>query len=275
MTGAFASIGIQTWRRAVTGNRPEYEVDQIIEDGAVGVLTAMMANGGAAVANRISSSVAASVENARGQKNASTREAGQVPYDPLEVAAIQHEGKTFRNLVAGIDTSVSAFFQKWRGGRRSQQGEKLEKLYLGKMTEEVRAQVSAILGYEVGTRDFIITNDGVKHIFDGHGDPEAEIARGNLPLTQTVIDLLPEIVAHPDAIIEGDIEKRPPYRIGVIFQKTLSDGRVIYIQFDNSNRGTFEGRTLYVTKEEGSPSGMPASKETDIFTSETTEPEPS
>ena len=40
--------------------------------------------------------------------------AGHVNYDPIEVAAIRKEGKTYRNLVAGFDTKVSEFFNKWR-----------------------------------------------------------------------------------------------------------------------------------------------------------------
>ena len=102
------------------------------------------------------------------QKPASTGETG---YNRIEADSIRHEGKTFRNLVAGIDSSVSAFFEKWRNGRKGRPDEKLEKLYLGRMSDGTRAAVSDILGYEVSERDFIVTNDGVKHILDTHGGP--------------------------------------------------------------------------------------------------------
>ena len=52
------------------------------------------------------------------------------PYTDEEAGRIRREGKTFRNIIAGIDTSVSEFFNKWRHGRSVQKGEKLEKLYL-------------------------------------------------------------------------------------------------------------------------------------------------
>lgn len=42
---------------AITGNRPEYELDQILEDGAVGVLTAALAQGGGQVVNRGTSQI--------------------------------------------------------------------------------------------------------------------------------------------------------------------------------------------------------------------------
>lgn len=154
--------------------------------------------------------------------------------------------------VAGIDSSVSAFFEKWRNGRKGRPDEKLEKLYLGRMSEGTRAAVSDILGYEVSERDFIVTNDGVKHILDTHGDPEAEVRKGNLPLTSDIIDALPSVVKNPDNIRPGHAEKSSPYRQGVIFEKMLPDGTVVYIQFDNSKRGTFEGRTLYIRKQKGS-----------------------
>ena len=204
------------------------------------------------------------------RKNASTGEAG---YNRIEADSIRHEGKTFRNLVAGIDSSVSAFFEKWRNGRKGRPDEKLEKLYLGRMSEGTRAAVSDILGYEVSERDFIVTNDGVKHILDTHGDPEAEVRKGNLPLTSDIIDALPSVVKNPDNIRPGHAEKSSPYRQGVIFEKMLPDGTVVYIQFDNSKRGTFEGRTLYVKEKESSPSGVDASMETPTSTSKTTEPE--
>lgn len=204
------------------------------------------------------------------QKPASTGETG---YNRIEADSIRHEGKTFRNLVAGIDSSVSAFFEKWRNGRKGRPDEKLEKLYLGRMSDGTRAAVSDILGYEVSERDFIVTNDGVKHILDTHGDPEAEVRKGNLPLTPDIIDALPSVVKNPDNIRPGHAEKSSPYRQGVIFEKMLPDGTVVYIQFDNSKRGTFEGRTLYVKEKESSPSGVDASMETPTSTSKTTEPE--
>ena len=205
------------------------------------------------------------------QKTASMGEA--VGYTPMEADAIRYEGKTFRNIIAGIDSSVSAFFDKWRSGRKGKPDAKLEKLYLGKMDGETAAKVGDILGYEIGARDLIVTNDGVKHIMDTHGDAEGEIRKGNAPLTAAIIDALPDVVAHPDVVRPGNIEKSSPYRQGVIFEKMLPDGTAVYIQFDNSGRGTFEGRTLYVKEKESSSSGVNISEETHTSTSKTTEPE--
>ena len=225
----------------------------------------------ASVDTRGQNAVSDGAVEATGQnKTASTGETG---YNRMEADAIRHEGKTFRNLVAGIDSSVSAFFEKWRGGRKNQQGEKLEKLYLGRMSESVKQQVSAILGYSIDGRDFIVTNDDVKHIMDEHGDPDTEVRKGNLPLDTWALDSLQDIVANPDSITPGHMGegKKNAGKMGVVFTKTFPNGRVVCIQFDNKGRGTMEAATMYV-KKGNTTSEMNADKAAPIRTSETPEP---
>lgn len=196
------------------------------------------------------------VDALAGKKRAGAEaESAKTNYDTSEATAIRHEGKSFRNLVAGFDTSVSEFFNKWRNGRKSHQGEKLEKLYLGKLSEASRSQVASILGYSVGERNVIVTNDDVKHIFDHHGNAELETKRGNFPIEQWAIDALPEVISAPDSIIPGEIKKsgKNPGKQGVIFSKALQNGRVVTVQFDNSNRGTMEITTMYVKENSGNP----------------------
>ena len=171
-------------------------------------------------------------------------------YDALQADAIRHEGKTFRNLVAGFDTSVSEFFNKWRNGRKNTGTEKLEKLYLGKMSEDVKRQASNILGYEIDSRDMIVTSDDVKHILDSHGNAETELQRGNQPLEQWAIDAIPDVVTQPDSIVPGSTNTsgKHPEKQGVIFSKTMPNWTVVTVQFDNKGRKTMELTTMYVKK---------------------------
>lgn len=171
-------------------------------------------------------------------------------YDALQADAIRHEGKTFRNLVAGFDTSVSEFFNKWRNGRKNTGTEKLEKLYLGKMSEDVKRQASNILGYEIDSRDMIVTSDDVKHILDSHGNAETELQRGNQPLEQWAIDAIPDVVTQPDSIVPGSTNTsgKHPGKQGVIFSKTMPNWTVVTVQFDNKGRKTMELTTMYVKK---------------------------
>ena len=174
-------------------------------------------------------------------------------YNILEADAIRREGKTFRNLVAGFDTSVSAFFDKWSGGRKNGQGEKLEKLYLGMLTDAQRKAVSDILGYPVSERNVIVTNDDVRHILREHGSPEAELRKGNLPLERWAIDALPEVVTQPDSITPGEVQVggKNDGKRGVLLSKSMPDGKVITVQFDNKGRGTMEITTMYVKENSG------------------------
>lgn len=169
-------------------------------------------------------------------------------YDPLETAAIQRTSKTFRNIVAGVDTSISDFFSKWKNGRKSHLGEPLEKLYIGRVTDAAKAEMSALLGYDVQSSDYIITADNVKHIMDQHGNDNAEVSRGNLPLSSISMDAIADVVEHPDRITLGDAENWEAGRNGLQFEKDIGNGTVVYVQFDNFKRGTIEPRTLYIKK---------------------------
>lgn len=187
---------------------------------------------------------------AEGTQNAAPGVETAPKYDALQADAIRHEGKTFRNLVAGFDTSVSEFFNKWRNGRKNTETEKLEKLYLGKMSEDAKRQASNILGYKIDSRDMIVTSDDVKHILDSHGNAETELQRGNQPLEQWAIDAIPDVVTQPDSIVPGSTNTsgKHPGKQGVIFSKTMPNGTVVTVQFDNKGRKTMELTTMYVKK---------------------------
>jgi hypothetical protein len=192
----------------------------------------------------------APANTAEGTQNAVPSVETAPKYDALQADAIRHEGKTFRNLVAGFDTSVSEFFKKWRNGRKNTETEKLEKLYLGKMSEDAKRQASNILGYEIDSRDMIVTSDDVKHILDSHGNAETELQRGNQPLEQWAIDAIPDVVTQPDSIVPGSTNTsgKHPGKQGVIFSKTMPNGTVVTVQFDNKGRKTMELTTMYVKK---------------------------
>lgn len=194
-------------------------------------------------------------------------------YDPLETAAIQRTSKTFRNIVAGVDTSISDFFSKWKNGRKNHLGEPLEKLYIGRVTDAAKAEMSALLGYDVQSSDYIITADNVKHIMDQHGNDNAEVSRGNLPLSSISMDAIADVVEHPDRITLGDAENWEAGRNGLQFEKDIGNGTVVYVQFDNFKRGTIEPRTLYIKKKGTPTSTVNAANTANTYTSETFEPE--
>ena len=250
--------------KSIGENYSELELQEVLYDGLIGGILGLAGSGAEIAGNAVmrgegakfspQEGAEAAQTNGRGvdtpdaqnaaegaqsaEKAAPAEGAVRSNYNALEADAIRREGKTFRNLVAGIDTSVSDFFDKWRGGRKSGQGEKLEKLYLGKLTEAQRKTVSDILGYPVSERNVIVTNDDVRHIANDH--PNLEV---------WAIDALPEVVANPDSIIKGHRGSgKNATKTGVIFQKTMPNGNVVTVQFDNPGRDTIQITTVYTTK---------------------------
>lgn len=255
-------------QRATYDKSAKFDLSGALYDAAVGAALGGLGSGVEAMQNRRSPQQAtqqapgaqADVQGgtytptpanaAEGTQNAAPGVETAPKYDALQADAIRHEGKTFRNLVAGFDTSVSEFFNKWRNGRKNTETEKLEKLYLGKMSEDAKRQASNILGYEIDSRDMIVTSDDVKHILDSHGNAEAELQRGNQPLEQWAIDAIPDVVTQPDSIVPGSTNTsgKHPGKQGVIFSKTMPNGTVVTVQFDNKGRKTMELTTMYVKK---------------------------
>lgn len=186
-----------------------------------------------------------------------------MPYTEQEAAAIRKDANTFRNVVAGVDTSVSAFFNKWRNGRKSHRGEKFEKLYVGKLSPDSALAIGEILGYEVGARDVIFTNDDTKHVADEHPD-----------LPDWALDAIPEVIAAPDSILKGhEGTGRNAGKTGVLMQKMFPDGNVVTVEFDNPGRGTMQVTTVYTTKKaKAAPSMVTAAETTDTRTPKATEP---
>ena len=255
-------------QRATYDKNAKFDLSGALYDAAVGAALGGLGSGVEAVQNRRSTqqttqqaagaqagvqegTYTPTATNAvEGTRNAAPDVETAPKYDALQADAIRHEGKTFRNLVAGFDTSVSEFFNKWRNGRKNTETEKLEKLYLGKMSEDAKRQASNILGYEIDSRDMIVTSDDVKHILDSHGNAETELQRGNQPLEQWAIDAIPDVVTQPDSIVPGSTNTsgKHPGKQGVIFSKTMPNGTVVTVQFDNKGRKTMELTTMYVKK---------------------------
>lgn len=168
-------------------------------------------------------------------------------YTAEEAAAKRKDARTFRNIIAGIDTSISDFFDRWKSGRKSHLGEKLEQLYIAPMPNNMAEDISKIVGYNVNGRDFIVTSDDVKHVMDQHGNPDVEIAKGNIPLETWMLDALPDVVTNPDSIEPGNLGtgNKNAGKRGIVFSKAFPGGKIITIQFDNKGRGTLELNTLY------------------------------
>ena len=101
--------------------------------------------------------------------------------------------------------------------------------------------------------------------------------KSTVPLTDEIISKLQLTVSMPDNVYAGDIDSLG--KQGIVFEKNIGNGVIVYIQFDNKTRGTLQGRTFYAKKIKGSSStenaaDMKIHNAAPTFTSETIEPEP-
>lgn len=193
-------------------------------------------------------------------------EGNVVQYTREEADGIRKDSKTFRNIIAGTDVSLGEFFNKWKKGRKT--GEKLEKLYLGRATESVKKKIGELLGKDVPNRDFIITNDAVKHVYDWHGNAEKEAKRGQVAIDKNTIEDLFETINAPDTITKENGR--------ILFRKKTDNGDVTVVEVDNQGRATLAVKTMYIKESTGNTSAkIPVVKTTaSSRTSETTEPNP-
>ena len=70
--------------------------------------------------------------------------------------------------------------------------------------------------------------------------------KSTVPLTDEIISKLQLTVSMPDNVYAGDIDSLG--KQGIVFEKNIGNGVIVYIQFDNKTRGTLQGRTFYAKK---------------------------
>jgi len=164
-----------------------------------------------------------------------------IKYTPEEAAGIRKDSQTFRNVVEGEDYSIGEFFEKWKDGRR---GEKLEKLYLGKVSDGAKKKISETLGAEVSNRDFVLTNSGVEEISKRHGNAEAEAERGLVAVDSDTIGDITEVLNSPGQVVKRKMNGEDV----VVFAKRLENGNVMAVGVGRSGRATLSVKGVYIAK---------------------------
>jgi len=83
-------------------------------------------------------------------------------------------------------------------------------------------------GLEIHGFKHIIDSSAIRHIRKQHGDMEKEASRGQIGITDADILKLPEVIAHPDKVAFGTVN-----RIGrdqIVYLKKLEDGTTLYFE---------------------------------------------
>ena len=88
-------------------------------------------------------------------------------------------------------------------------------------------EAAASIGFDFTGLTHEVSNYFVNHGVNKHGNEAAEKARGQLPITSTDTDRIPDIVKRPDAAIIG-IKRHGETLIA--YSKKFGDGTIIYYE---------------------------------------------
>lgn len=261
---------------AITGNRPEYELDQIIEDGVVGMILGGMGQAGNAVVNAARGTNAqATQQQAAAQITAPADAGARQTTAEGNLTPAQTDGMTARktgNNAALNENGLAALTEQERVNLSSGSKNKIvstfneavdfirnaltnrqstDRAYMGKVTDATAAKVLAETGIDISGYNAILPSDTVRHMFKNHGDPLVEAARGQVALSPETAANLTEVLSNPDKVStsgQPDAFGRPT----LMFEKQIGDN---YITAQAITDGTksLTTDTMYVMKKKASP----------------------
>lgn len=246
--------------------RSNFETDPDVKETAKLAVDAAQEAEQAGILPRINEEQQATEGNVGQQTDEqSEKNRGVVPYTREQAEKISREAKTYRNFVEGEDISINEFFE-----RAQNTSDKFEKLYLGRISQELAEQVNqavakANLDADVSNFDFVISNNTMRHIDNHHGINANEASRGQVPITKDNISMVKEIINNPDDIIFTGFSKDG--KPAIAFKKDIN-GVATYVQNISQGKYRLDGKTFHQQQKKESHRGLDA-KTTPSFTSET------
>ncbi len=123
----------------------------------------------------------------------------------------------------------------------------IQRLHIGTVNNRVADLVAAQLDRDIQDYDIVISKDNVTHIFDHHGDPQAEESRGQIAVTFDNISNIIETIIAPDAVDyadDGDTK-------GIEFRKQI-DGENVAITVISTKKSTLTWKSAWIINRSGS-----------------------
>lgn len=134
--------------------------------------------------------------------------------------------------------------------------------YFGKVSDDLGTAIHNATGFNVSGYNIAIRSDEVVHTLSQHGDSAKEALRGHLPVTEDVLERLPEIFSEPDEIVplkDKDYAGRDAFEI-----RKQIDGYMVAVVGIANGKHSIEVDTVYVINKKGkSPTTSSASQTTD------------
>ena len=122
----------------------------------------------------------------------------------------------------------------------------VDRAYLGKVPDRVAQKVLADTGVDIRGMGAMMNGNDVRHIMKDHGDPIAETARGQVPVTPDDIARIPEVISAPDRVTVSP-ETDSKSRTALVFEKQIGD-KYITIQGVSDGKHVLQTDTLYIRK---------------------------
>ncbi|MCI2106902.1 MAG: hypothetical protein LKK00_09350 [Intestinimonas sp.] len=173
-----------------------------------------------------------------GATSAPINENGLSAYSELERTNLSSGKKN--KLISTVQDAVS-FIRNALSDKKN-----VDKAYLGKVPDGTAQKVMENTGLDVTGYNAVLPSDSVRHIFNHHGDPIIETARGQVPVSAETVAHIPEILSDPDTVHLSDKTDRMG-RKTIILGKTIGD-RYVTVQAVTDGKKTLTTDTLYIIK---------------------------
>ena len=137
--------------------------------------------------------------------------------------------------------------EKILNNRYKYQVDIFNKAVIGK-PQEWLIEEAASIGLDYSGLFHETTNEFVKHCIKQHGNDKTERSRGQLPVTITNIDEIPDIIKNPDCTIIGIKKYGQIYNV---YLKNVKHGAVIYYEevLNSKKNKSLRSKTMYIKME--------------------------
>jgi hypothetical protein len=115
---------------------------------------------------------------------------------------VVHPGEPFANADQFAADRLVAMWHDAQNVSSFPQRETAQRFPIGTVSPIAAAKIKAEIGEDVSGLQHTIRLDVLRHTFNEHGNAATEIARGNLPLTDSEIARIPDVLANPDSVIK-------------------------------------------------------------------------
>ena len=118
------------------------------------------------------------------------------------------------------------------------------KLYFGKISENLSNKIKSAVGIDLKNYNISLKADNIKHILKKHGTSK-EVLRGQVPVTNSDFELIPEIVSKYDSVEKGyDTNEGKP---SLTFKKQIGDNYYL-VNYVSDKKHNLEVQTMWKQK---------------------------